>query len=60
MTAASSPCIKTCTIDPVSQLCLGCLRTLDEIGAWSRMSEAERLAAMARLPERRSLVSGGA
>ncbi|RXT20321.1 MULTISPECIES: DUF1289 domain-containing protein [unclassified Bosea (in: a-proteobacteria)] len=54
MNAISSPCIKVCVIDPASKLCRGCGRTLQEIAQWSRMSEAERLAIMARLDERLS------
>ena len=49
MTAISSPCIKLCQLDPVTRICLGCGRSLDEIGRWSSLSEAERLAIMARL-----------
>ncbi|WP_454657628.1 DUF1289 domain-containing protein [Bosea beijingensis] len=52
MSAASTPCIKICVIDPVSKLCEGCGRTLAEIAQWGRLSEAERLAIMAVLPER--------
>lgn len=52
MTGASTPCIKVCVIDPASGLCEGCGRTLDEIAQWSSLSEAERLAIMAVLPER--------
>lgn len=52
MTAASTPCIKICVIDPVSKLCEGCGRTLAEIAQWGRLSEAERLAIMAGLPKR--------
>ncbi|MBR7801809.1 DUF1289 domain-containing protein [Undibacterium fentianense] len=37
-----SPCIKLCQIGP-DQLCLGCLRTLDEIAAWSRASNELKL-----------------
>ena len=51
MSAISSPCIKICVIDPASKLCQGCGRTLQEIAQWSRLSEAERLAIMARLEE---------
>ena len=29
-----SPCISVCEIDPVTDLCKGCLRTAAEIGAW--------------------------
>jgi uncharacterized protein len=48
----SSPCIKICVIHPEARLCTGCLRTIDEITAWSRMTEAERMAIMATLPAR--------
>ena len=52
MAAIRSPCIRLCTLDPERRTCLGCGRTLDEIAAWTRYSEAEREAIMARLPER--------
>jgi predicted Fe-S protein YdhL (DUF1289 family) len=35
-----SPCISICRIDASSGLCDGCLRTLDEIAAWSRLDDA--------------------
>jgi uncharacterized protein len=47
-----SPCIKICTYDPESGLCRGCGRTLEEIGAWFSMTDQERRAVMAELPER--------
>ena len=50
--AISSPCVKLCQLDPVTRLCQGCGRSLDEIGRWSRLSEDERRAIMARLAER--------
>ncbi|MGO4666092.1 DUF1289 domain-containing protein [Bosea sp. 2RAB26] len=53
MSGASSPCVQICVIDPVSRLCEGCLRTLQEIADWSRLSEAERLAIMTELPLRK-------
>jgi hypothetical protein len=49
---ATSPCVKICVIDPASRLCEGCGRTLAEIAQWAAMSEPERLAVMALLPER--------
>jgi predicted Fe-S protein YdhL (DUF1289 family) len=52
MSAISSPCIKACMLDPVSRLCEGCGRSMDEITRWGSLSEAERLAIMARLSER--------
>jgi predicted Fe-S protein YdhL (DUF1289 family) len=48
----SSPCIKICTMDAASRLCVGCGRSLEEIARWGSMSEAERLEIMRALPER--------
>ncbi len=39
-------------IDPASGWCLGCQRTLREIGGWGSMSDAQREAIMATLPAR--------
>jgi hypothetical protein len=47
-----TPCIKVCVIDGESSLCLGCLRTLEEVAAWSSYSDDERAAIMADLPGR--------
>jgi predicted Fe-S protein YdhL (DUF1289 family) len=52
MSGVSTPCIKLCVIDPASGLCEGCGRTLREIAQWALLSEPERLAIMAVLPER--------
>lgn len=51
-----SPCIKICVVHPEARLCTGCLRSIDEIGAWSRMSPEDRSRIMAELPERKGLV----
>jgi uncharacterized protein len=47
-----TPCIAVCMIDPKTNLCLGCGRTLPEIARWHRMDSAERLAVMAGLAAR--------
>ena len=47
-----SPCICVCTMDPATGLCMGCYRTLDEITAWSDMSDADKRAVWQRLVER--------
>ena len=52
MSTLSTPCLKICVMDPSARLCQGCGRTMAEITGWLRMSEAERLAIMATLPER--------
>jgi len=41
-------------MNPVTGLCDGCLRTLDEIAAWSGLSDEEKRAVLARLPARRA------
>jgi predicted Fe-S protein YdhL (DUF1289 family) len=48
-----SPCVKVCQMDPARGVCLGCCRTLDEIGAWGSMTDDERDAVMAELKARR-------
>ncbi|MFC7703680.1 DUF1289 domain-containing protein [Plastorhodobacter daqingensis] len=53
-----SPCVKICVIDPAHGLCTGCLRSLDEIAAWSRLSADERRAIMAALPARAARLDG--
>ena len=55
--AIASPCVKTCVIDDASGLCLGCHRTLDEIGGWSALSEQARARVMAELPGRRDRIA---
>jgi predicted Fe-S protein YdhL (DUF1289 family) len=47
-----TPCISVCQIDPRTNLCLGCGRTLPEIARWSAMDSAEWRAIMAQLSER--------
>lgn len=47
-----TPCVKICVIEPMSSLCLGCGRSLREIGAWSGLSPQMRDAVMAELPAR--------
>ena len=49
-----SPCVQTCVIHPETRLCTGCARSIDEIGAWSRMSAEARRAIMAELPTRQA------
>jgi hypothetical protein len=47
-----SPCINVCVLD-AANVCRGCGRTIDEIAAWSTMSDAERDAVLADIIERR-------
>jgi uncharacterized protein len=52
--ALSTPCVRICVIDPLSALCIGCGRTVEEIAAWTAMSEAERGFVMAALGARQA------
>jgi predicted Fe-S protein YdhL (DUF1289 family) len=42
MSIIKSPCIKVCEIDHLSGFCVGCFRTLEEIGKWTVMGEGEK------------------
>ncbi|OQP88493.1 hypothetical protein BTR14_02630 [Rhizobium rhizosphaerae] len=48
-----SPCIHICSIDARSGLCLGCARTLEEIGAWATLGDQGRARIMTQLAARR-------
>ncbi|WP_373258218.1 DUF1289 domain-containing protein [Brevundimonas sp.] len=54
----ATPCVQVCVVDGASSLCLGCYRTLSEIAGWSELTDAERAAIMAELPEREQEVLG--
>ncbi len=47
-----SPCINICSIHREERICVGCFRTMDEIGAWSRLSPQDRADIMKDLPNR--------
>ena len=47
----SSPCIHVCKLDD-GDVCIGCLRTRDEIACWLRMTEEEKTQVNARLAGR--------
>jgi predicted Fe-S protein YdhL (DUF1289 family) len=37
-----SPCVSVCVVHPIEGVCEACLRSLDEIGAWSHMQTAQQ------------------
>ncbi len=47
-----TPCINVCSMDPATGFCMGCGRTIQEIGGWMSYSDAERARLMAVLPAR--------
>jgi len=40
--SVESPCVRVCTLDESGRTCLGCFRTLDEIGTWSQLTDDAR------------------
>ena len=49
-----SPCIKVCVIHPQARLCAGCLRSIEEITTWSKLSPEVRRTVMEELPARKA------
>jgi len=49
-----SPCVGVCTLDPVSALCRGCLRSIEEIAGWPRFDAEEKRRVLAALPQRQA------
>ena len=47
-----SPCISVCQMNPATDLCSGCYRTVEEIASWSRLDDPQRLAVWERIEER--------
>jgi len=47
-----SPCKRICVVDPNQQICVGCFRTLEELGRWTSMTRDEHMAVKDQLPSR--------
>ena len=56
----ASPCISVCRMDASTGLCVGCLRTLDEIAAWGMLDNDARRAVVRAIGERRASIYGSA
>ena len=54
-----SPCIGVCVINPHTQICDGCARTLDEIDAWWDFAPAQKQAVIAQLEDRLARIIDG-
>lgn len=50
-----SPCISVCQMDPATQLCSGCYRTLEEIATWSTLDDPQRLVVWERIEARQTV-----
>lgn len=47
-----SPCVGVCKMDATQGWCTGCFRTLEEIAAWGRASDATKLAIWCKVEQR--------
>ena len=50
--AVISPCVSICRIDPRTELCEGCYRSLTEIARWLDYTDAEKRAIVEALADR--------
>jgi predicted Fe-S protein YdhL (DUF1289 family) len=57
-TSIETPCNRVCVVHPTLGLCIGCGRSLEEIGRWIDFAPAERTRIMAQLPSRLAALSG--
>ena len=56
-TGITSPCIKVCAVDGSTGFCLGCGRTMAEIGNWIKLGPQGREDVTKRLPQRMQTLS---
>jgi uncharacterized protein len=54
----ASPCIAICVLDPATDFCRGCHRTLDEIAGWMGASAEEKRRVLDRVAARRDGTAG--
>jgi predicted Fe-S protein YdhL (DUF1289 family) len=48
----ASPCINICEIDPKTNICIGCGRTMKEIANWINLSVEEKKRLLLELKKR--------
>jgi predicted Fe-S protein YdhL (DUF1289 family) len=48
----NSPCVNTCKIDPNTNLCVGCKRTLEEIANWLQYTAEQKQEVLTKLTTR--------
>ncbi len=55
----ASPCVGVCVINPQTQLCEGCFRTLDEIAGWWDYTPNQKRAVLTQLDDRLTRILDG-
>ena len=59
MPPVPSPCINVCRMNSANGLCTGCLRTIDEIVAWSSLPDDAKRNVWQLIAQRRASPSAG-
>ncbi|NIP29060.1 MAG: DUF1289 domain-containing protein [Candidatus Dadabacteria bacterium] len=57
MNESDSPCNGICIIDEDTHLCIGCLRTSDEITNWCNYDISEKEDVLSKINNRKNLVN---
>ena len=57
LAAVPSPCINVCRMSPRTRWCEGCLRTIEEIAAWSGLDDAAKRGVWSELERRRAVLA---
>lgn len=55
----ASPCVGVCVINPQTQLCEGCFRTLDEIAGWWDYPPEQKRTVLAEIDDRLARIMEG-
>ncbi|RQH01113.1 DUF1289 domain-containing protein [Paraburkholderia dinghuensis] len=58
--ALKSPCIDVCAFDGKTALCIGCVRTREEIRGWKKMTDHRRHQILNDRPRRQAKVNQAA
>ena len=53
MEEVKSPCNDRCIIDVETGLCIGCLRTSEEIAQWGELSNDQKMSVLAEVETRK-------
>lgn len=55
-TPVPSPCVSLCKMSPQTGLCLGCMRNIDEIIAWSKADDGYKRGVWAEIRRREAQI----
>lgn len=50
-----SPCVEKCQVNPDTNLCKGCLRTIEEIEGWSNFTDNQKIHVLKLIKKRKDV-----